>query len=61
MIKEQIYKLQSQKAFPGVKESDTDFMPHNNHFQVRNSEETERVLKDLFDGVNYDQYFKLKK
>ena len=52
---------QSQKAFPGVKESDTDFMPHNNHFQVRNSEETERVLKDLFDGVNYDQYFKLKK
>lgn len=61
MIKEQTYKLQSQKAFPGVKESDTDFMPHNNHFQVRNSEETERVLKDLFDGVNYDQYFKLKK
>ena len=58
MIKEQIYKLQSQKAFPGVKESDTDFMPHNNHFQVRNSEETKRVLINLFEGI-YDKYFEL--
>jgi hypothetical protein len=53
--------VKSQKAFPGVKESDTDIMRHNNHFQVRNSSETERVLLNLYTKENYDQFFRLKK
>lgn len=51
----------SQVAFPGVKESDTDIMRKNNHFQVRNSSETERVLKNLYEGEEYDNFFKLNK
>ncbi len=50
----------SQKAYPGVKISDTDFMPHNNHMQVRNSSQTKRVLEFLYDGGKYDDFFKLK-
>jgi hypothetical protein len=53
--------VKSQKAFPGVKESDTDIMRHNNHFQVRNSSETERVLEHLYNGDKYDDFFKLEK
>ena len=49
----------SQQAFPGIEEGNIDYMPHNNHFQERNSSETERVLKALFDGDLYDTYFKL--
>ncbi len=51
----------SQVAFPGVKESDTDIMRKNNHFQVRNSSETKRVLENLFEGREYDDFFKLNK
>ncbi len=50
----------SQKAYPGVKIDDTDFMPHNNHMQVRNSSETKRVLEDLYDGKGYDRFFMLR-
>lgn len=53
--------VKSQKAFPGVKESDTDIMRHNNHFQVRNSSETRRVLENLYERDEYDQFFRLKK
>ncbi len=49
----------SQIAFPGIEEGNIDYMPHNNHFQERNSSETERVLKWLYDGRQYDAYFKL--
>lgn len=51
----------SQVAFPGVKESDTDIMEKNNHFQVRNSSETKRVLESLYRGDEYDNFFKLNK
>lgn len=53
--------VKSQKAFPGVLESNTDKMEHNNHFQVRNSSETKRVLDELYDGILYDQFFRLTK
>jgi len=49
----------SQKAFPGIKDSDVDIMPHNNHFQERNSLETRRVLNNLYKGRHYDKYFQL--
>ncbi len=51
--------VKSQKAFPGVKESDTDIMEGNNHFQVRNSSETRRVLLRLYEEERYDQFFRL--
>jgi len=50
----------SQKAYPGVKIDDTYHMKHNNHMQVRNSSETKRALEDLYDGVLYDTFFKLR-
>jgi len=50
----------SQKAYPGVKISDTYHMKHNNHMQVRNSSETEQCLRRLYDGGWYDGFFKLK-
>jgi len=53
--------VKSQKAFPGVKESDTDIMRHNNHFQVRNSSETRRALENLYEEKLYDQFFRLTK
>lgn len=53
--------VKSQKAFPGVLESNTDKMKHNNHFQVRNSSETERVLNNLYKRNVYDQFFRLTK
>jgi hypothetical protein len=53
--------VKSQKAFPGVKESDTDKMEGNNHFQVRNSSETRRVLENLYEEKLYDQFFRLTK
>lgn len=49
----------SQKAYPGIKEADIDFMLHNNHFQERNSSETRRVMRALYEGVKYDKYFQL--
>jgi hypothetical protein len=51
--------VKSQKAFPGVKDSDTDIMEGNNHFQVRNSSETRRVLLRLYEEERYDQFFRL--
>lgn len=51
----------SQVAFPGIKAQNIDYMPHNNHFQERNSRETERVMKNLYTGFFYDDYFILKK
>ena len=49
---------QSQMAFPGIDpRRNIDYMEHNNHFQERNSSETERVLKLLFNGGQYDEYF----
>lgn len=50
----------SQRAYPGVKEDDVDIMPGDNHFQERNSKQTERVLKTLYEGTQYDKYFKIK-
>ncbi len=49
----------SQRAFPGITQQNVDIMEHNNHFQERNSSETERVLKALYRGDRYDAYFKL--
>ncbi len=50
--------VKSQKAFPGVGDR-TDHLPGDNHFQIRNSEETERVLEKLYLGGNqgYDDFF----
>ncbi len=45
----------SQLAYPGVGNR-TDLMEHDNHFQERNSPETERVLLKLFKG-DYDTFF----
>lgn len=45
----------SQVAYPGVGNR-TDKMPRNNHFQERNSEETERVMRKLYKG-GYDDFF----
>jgi pimeloyl-ACP methyl ester carboxylesterase len=45
----------SQKAFPGVKNR-IDKMPGDNHFQERNSANTELMLKNLLKG-QYDDYF----
>lgn len=50
----------SQVAFPGVAPSNIDMMRNNNHFQERNSSETERVLLSLYSGKKYDPYFKLE-
>lgn len=50
-----IILVKSQKAFPGVGDR-TDAMPGDNHFQMRNSPETERVMKLLYDGF-YDPFF----
>lgn len=49
--------VKSQKAFPGVGNR-TDKMPENNHFQERNSTETERVMKKLYRG-DYDLFFQV--
>jgi hypothetical protein len=57
---ESVVLAKSQKAFPGVKENETDRMEHNNHFEMRNSSETERVLKKLYLG-DYNDFFKLEK
>jgi len=48
--------IKSQKAFPGVKEINTWKMKGNNHFQERNSPQTEEALKKLYAG-GYDDYF----
>lgn len=50
--------VKSQIAFPNIKQRNIDIMPSNNHFQMRNSLETRRVLEDLYNG-EYDQYFRL--
>ncbi len=49
----------SQQAFPGIEERNIDYMPHNNHFQERNSSETKKVLIRLYEGRKYDSYFKI--
>jgi hypothetical protein len=51
--------VKSQKAFPGVG-GRTDKMEGDNHFQMRNSPETERVMVKLFNG-DYDSYFYTEK
>jgi len=51
--------VKSQKAFPGVGNR-TDEMRGNNHFQERNSTETKRVMKNLYNG-DYDPFFKVDK
>ncbi|PCJ65917.1 MAG: hypothetical protein COA58_07500 [Bacteroidetes bacterium] len=48
--------VRSQRAFPGVG-GRVDKMEHNNHFQERNSPETEILLLKLYNG-KYDSYFK---
>ena len=48
--------VKSQKAFPGVKETNTWLMKGNNHFQERNSPQTEEALEKLYEG-GYDDYF----
>ena len=47
--------VKSQKAFPGVG-GRIDKMEKNNHFQERNSPQTEEVLEKLYKG-KYDGYF----
>lgn len=49
----------SQRAFPGVG-TRTERMRENNHFQERNSPETQSCLESLLSG-HYDSYFKTRK
>jgi hypothetical protein len=51
--------VKSQVAFPGVGNR-TDAMPGDNHFQMRNSGETKRVMEKLYDG-DYDDFFETPK
>ena len=51
-----IVLAKSQKDFPNISEQHTDLMESNNHMQERNSLETYRVLKKLYEG-GYDPFF----
>ena len=52
-----IVPRESQEAFPGAVINDMRRMENTNHFQMRNSSETQKALTRLYNGIGVDGWF----
>lgn len=52
-----IVPSESQEAFPGAVINDMRRMENTNHFQMRNSSETQKALTRLYNGIGVDGWF----